>query len=212
MFSRIQAFPAAFAGTPIPHSFGNEDPSAKPLVGMPAAVHQQDMFSLSNDSKKALQNTVQPPDMEPSKRSAAKPPTGLGNRMDMSYTAGWMNPINPTLGGSPIPHSDQGFASPRFQTGKPQNFQARTQSNHFAVPISKHSEMRFRGFEQHQPRPAFMATIADYPIMQGPGRRVLNHPATPHNEAAAEKARVVKSHKASSGLFATNLPYQSHSA
>jgi hypothetical protein len=189
MFSRISIRPVAFTGPTI-HNFGDQS-SPQNLIGT-TDLSTKDEFR--HDISKVVQNATQPPtiqdlpDLSPHKREK---PHAM-NSPAMSYTGGWANPMNPNLGGAPIPHADMGLESPSFQNRR--------------VSQNQTQQLHFRGSDQRQVRPAFMATIADYPSLKLPEQ--IDHVNFHHSEIAAKaKLQAIKTHPKSKWPFSMNLPY-----
>jgi|GEM_PF-3291899 len=194
MFSRISPRPVAFTGAI--HNFGDQS-SPQNLIGAPTQPSKDEFRHYIN---KAVQNSTQPPNIEQVPSLVHRREKAPVNGAPMSYTGGWANPMNPAMGGAPIPHSDQGLESPSFQN--------RTLSAHqFSVPPNQAHQPYFRGIDQRQSKPPFMATIADYPSIKRPER--IEHTANLHPSKTAEKGKLqaVRTHHTSKWPFAMNLPY-----
>ena len=195
MFSRIQARPVAFTGAI--HAFGDQT-SPQNLVGA-TDLSSKDEFR--RDLSKAVQNMTQPPNIElPDSPQSRKPKPAPAQGAAMSYTGGWANPMNPVMGGAPIPHSDPGLETPSFQN--------RTLPPHqFEVPPNQAHQTFFRGFDQ-QAKPTFMATVADFPSVMHPKRVDLPHVDFERQKTGAKaKLRAFKNHHPSDSPFSMNLPY-----
>jgi len=184
MFSRISTRPVAFTGPTI-HKFGDQS-SPQNLVGA-TDLSSKDEFR--HDLNKIVQNTTQPANIEQVPSLPHKKEKPHVNSPAMSYTGGWANPMNPNMGGAPIPHADMGLESPSFQNRRVSENQAQ--------------QPHFRGIDQ-QGKPAFMATIADYPSIK---RVDLPHADFQQSKTAAKsKMHAIKTHHTSP--FSMNLPYR----